>query len=189
MLIPLSLAKGMKTQDRPSDSDRFPTAIHPQSQVKTRRKATVTATTSLTTPSRTKMRRGQALSRPHLTIANRKVSAGNILNSDLSANVHHAPNPIGALSSHTPHLVTVCESRATLSTAAEAGPFHMDETRIRPQHSKPVDAEALALRESKTSSSDNDGGLSGSDLNLSSDDDGCSSEDKQGRSRTSEHSP
>lgn len=44
----------------------------------------------------------------------------------------------------------------------------------------PVDPEALALRESKTSSSDNNGGLSDSDLNLSSDDYGCSGEDEQG---------
>ena len=38
----------------PSDNNRFPTAIYLQSQVRTRREATVTSATSLTIPNRTR---------------------------------------------------------------------------------------------------------------------------------------
>lgn len=51
-----------------------------------------------------------------------------------------------------------------------------------------MDAEALASQGSKTSSSDDDGGLSDSDPDPSSDDDGCLSEDEQKRPHTSKHS-
>jgi hypothetical protein len=79
-------------------------------------------------------------------------------------------------------------SGTTVSTAVEASPIHRDATRIRPQHGKAVDAQALASQGSKPSSSDEDGGLSDSDPDPSSDDDGCSSEDEQRRSHTSKHS-
>ncbi|KAI9861205.1 MAG: hypothetical protein M1813_005378 [Trichoglossum hirsutum] len=76
---------------------------------------------------------------------------------------------------------------ATLSTAAEVGRIQRSATRARPQNGRAVDAEALASQGSESSSSDNNGGLSDSDLEeLSSDDDGCLNEDEQGRS--SKHS-
>jgi hypothetical protein len=76
----------------------------------------------------------------------------------------------------------------TLSTAAEAGRDHVDAARTRPQEGKAVDAGALASRRSKPSISDDDGGLSDSNSESSSGDDGCSSENEQGRSSTSKHS-
>ena len=75
-----------------------------------------------------------------------------------------------------------------MSTAAVAGPIYKDTTRIRSQHSKAVDTEALTSQGNKPSSSNNDDGLSDSDPDLSSNDDGCSSEDDQGRSCTSKRS-
>jgi hypothetical protein len=45
-----------------------------------------------------------------------------------------------------------------------------------------VHAEALALQGGEPSSNNDDGGLTDSDPDLSSDDDGCSSKDKQGSS-------
>ena len=75
-----------------------------------------------------------------------------------------------------------------MSTAAEAG-RDVDATRIRPQEGRAVDAGTLAPRRSKPSISDDDGGLSDSDSESSSDDDRCSSENEQGRSSTSKHSP
>jgi hypothetical protein len=65
-----------------------------------------------------------------------------------------------------------------LLTAAEAGRIRSDATRTRPQEVRAVDAGALILRRSKPSISDDDGGLSDSDSESSSGDDGCSSEDE-----------
>jgi hypothetical protein len=63
-------------------------------------------------------------------------------------------------------------------TAAEAGRIRSDATRTRPQEGRAVDAGALISRRSKPSISDDDGGLSDSDSESSSGDDGCSSEDE-----------
>ncbi|MCJ1357476.1 MAG: hypothetical protein MMC33_007472 [Icmadophila ericetorum] len=72
-------------------------------------------------------------------------------------------------------------SGTALSTTAEAGYDYVNTTRTRPQHSKAVDARALLSRRCEPSSSNDDGGLSDSDPDISSDDDGCSSEaEKQG---------
>ncbi|KAH8787553.1 hypothetical protein F5882DRAFT_110926 [Hyaloscypha sp. PMI_1271] len=76
----------------------------------------------------------------------------------------------------------------TVSTAAEAGRDHVDATRTRRQEGRPVDARTLTSRGSKPSISDNDGGLTDSDSESSSGDDGCSSEGEQGRSSMSKHS-
>ncbi len=68
-----------------------------------------------------------------------------------------------------------------MSTAAEAGSTHKDATRPRPQHRKAMHAQPLASQESEPSSSDDGGDLSDGDPDVSSDDDGCSSEaEKQG---------
>ncbi|KAL5316367.1 hypothetical protein ACEPPN_015412 [Leptodophora sp. 'Broadleaf-Isolate-01'] len=67
-------------------------------------------------------------------------------------------------------------SGTTLSTTAEAGRDHVDATRTEPQHGRAVDVRALASRRCEPSSSNDDGGLSDSDPDVSSDDDGCSSE-------------
>jgi len=67
-------------------------------------------------------------------------------------------------------------SGTTLSTTAEAGRDHVDATRTGPQHGRAVDVRALASRRCEPSSSNDDGGLSDSDPDISSDDDGCSSE-------------
>jgi hypothetical protein len=63
-------------------------------------------------------------------------------------------------------------SSTTVSTSAEAGRTHKDPTRTRPLPGKATHAQALALQGSEPSSSDDDGGLSDSDPDLSSDDDG-----------------
>ena len=69
----------------------------------------------------------------------------------------------------------------TLSTTAEADRDHVDATPTRPKEGRAVDTGALASRGSEPSSGDDDGGLSDSDPDLSSDDDGCSSEGGLGR--------
>ncbi|KAI9863873.1 MAG: hypothetical protein M1813_003525 [Trichoglossum hirsutum] len=76
---------------------------------------------------------------------------------------------------------------ATLSTA-KAGCNHVDATCTRLQNGRAVDARALALRRSELPSSDDDGGLSDSDLESSSSDDGCLNEAEQGHSSMSKHS-
>lgn len=73
-------------------------------------------------------------------------------------------------------------SSTTVSTSAEAGRPHKDPTWIRPQPGTATHAQALALQGGEPSSSNDDGGLSDSDPDLSSDDDGCSSKDDQGLS-------
>jgi hypothetical protein len=74
-------------------------------------------------------------------------------------------------------------SGTALSTTAEAGCDHVDPTRTGPQYGRAVNARALASRRCEPSSSNDDGGLSDSDPDVSSDDDGCSSEaEKQGGS-------
>ncbi len=72
-------------------------------------------------------------------------------------------------------------------STAEVGHIHRNTTRTRPQDGRAADAGALASG-SEPSSSDDDGGLSDSDLESSSDDDECSSGDEQGCSSTSKHS-
>jgi len=83
-------------------------------------------------------------------------------------------------SRHTPSRLS--SSGTILSTAAEAGLILDDATRTRPQHGRAVQAEALASQGNEPASSDKDeSGLSDSDPDVSSDDDGCSSEaEKQG---------
>jgi hypothetical protein len=76
---------------------------------------------------------------------------------------------------------------ATLSTV-EAGHNHVDATRTRPRNGRAVDARALASRRSEPPSSDDDGGLSDSDPESSSGEDGCLSEAKLGHSSTSKRS-
>ncbi|KAL5312933.1 hypothetical protein ACEPPN_019359 [Leptodophora sp. 'Broadleaf-Isolate-01'] len=66
-------------------------------------------------------------------------------------------------------------SGTALSTTAEAGRDHVDATRPGSHHGRAVDARALASRRCEPSSSNDDGGLSDSDPDVSSDDDGCSS--------------
>jgi hypothetical protein len=75
-------------------------------------------------------------------------------------------------------------SSTTLSTTTEADRDHVDATRTRPKEGRAVDTGALTSRGSEPSSGDDDGGLSDSDPDLSSDDDGCSSEGGLGRSST-----
>lgn len=75
-----------------------------------------------------------------------------------------------------------------LLTAAKAGRDHIDATCTWPQRDRAVDAKALASRRSKPSISNDDGGLSNSNSESSSDDDGCLSEDKQDCLSTSKHS-
>ncbi|KAI9866126.1 MAG: hypothetical protein M1813_001687 [Trichoglossum hirsutum] len=77
---------------------------------------------------------------------------------------------------------------ATLSTAVEAGCNYVDAMRTRLQNSRAVDARALALRRSELPSSGDSGSLSDSDLESSSDDDGCLSMAEQGHSSTSKRS-
>ncbi|KAH0535945.1 hypothetical protein FGG08_007156 [Glutinoglossum americanum] len=72
--------------------------------------------------------------------------------------------------------------RATVVTAAEVSRIHRDTTRTRPQDGRAVDAGALPSEGSEPSSSYDDDGLSDSDPDLSSGDDGCSSKEKQGSS-------
>jgi hypothetical protein len=83
-------------------------------------------------------------------------------------------------SRHTPSRLS--SSGTILSTAAEAGLILDDATRTRPQYGRAVQAEALVSQGSEPASSDKDeSGLSDSDPDVSSDDDGCSSEaEKQG---------
>jgi hypothetical protein len=70
-------------------------------------------------------------------------------------------------------------SGAALSTIAEPGRDYVDTTRTRPQEGRAINARALALRSSELSSSDEDGShLNDSDPNLSSDDEGSSTEDE-----------
>jgi hypothetical protein len=57
-----------------------------------------------------------------------------------------------------------------VSTAAEC---------TRPKHVKATHAQALASQRSEPSSSDNDGSLKNGDPHVSSDDNGCPSEDEQ----------
>ena len=57
-----------------------------------------------------------------------------------------------------------------LSTTAEADRDHVDATRTRPKEGRAVDTGALVSRGSEPSSGDNDGSLSDSDPDLSSDD-------------------
>jgi hypothetical protein len=68
-----------------------------------------------------------------------------------------------------------------VGTSAKAGRNHVDATRTQPQDGKAVDARALASQGRKLSSSDGDSGVSDSDPDPSSGDDGCSSEDEQSR--------
>ena len=68
-----------------------------------------------------------------------------------------------------------------VSTTAEAGSTYKDATLPRPQHGKAMHAQPLASQGSEPSSSDDGGDLSDGDPDVSSDDDGCSSEaEKQG---------
>jgi hypothetical protein len=72
-------------------------------------------------------------------------------------------------------------SGAALSTTTEAGRDHVDATRTGPQHGRAVDARALVSRRCEPLSSNDNGGLSDSDPDISNNDDGCSSEaEKQG---------
>jgi hypothetical protein len=87
---------------------------------------------------------------------------------------------VTGFSRHTPSRPS--SGGTAVSTAAEAGRTHKDATRTRPKHVKATHAQALALQRSEPSSSDDDSGLSDSDPDLSSDGDGCSSEDEQGLS-------
>jgi len=76
-------------------------------------------------------------------------------------------------------------SGTTMLTVAKANRAHDDATRSQLQYGRAVDAAgAVAPRGSEPSSNDHDGGLSDSDPDSSSDDDGCWSEDEQGRSST-----
>ena len=59
----------------------------------------------------------------------------------------------------------------------------------RLQHGRAVDGGAIASRGSEPSNIDDDGGLSDSDPDSSSYDDGCSSEDEQRCPSTRKHSP
>lgn len=68
-----------------------------------------------------------------------------------------------------------------MSTAAEAGRTHKDATRPRPQHRRAADAQPLASQGGEPSSSNDDSGWSDSDTDVSSDDDGCSSEAEKQR--------
>jgi hypothetical protein len=61
-------------------------------------------------------------------------------------------------------------------TAAEIGYTYKDMIYPRPYYSKAIYAQPLTLQGSKPSSSDNNSNLSDSDPDLSSDDDGYSSE-------------
>jgi hypothetical protein len=72
----------------------------------------------------------------------------------------------------------------TLSTTAEADRDHVDATRTRPKEGGAVDTGALESRGSEPSSGDDDGDLSDSDPDLSSGNEGCSSEGGLGRSGT-----
>jgi hypothetical protein len=74
----------------------------------------------------------------------------------------------------------------TASAIAEASPTHRA-TRIQAQNGTTVNTEAITSQRSKPFSPDNDGVLSDSDLDPSSDDDGCSSEGER-RSHTIKHS-
>ena len=74
-------------------------------------------------------------------------------------------------------------SGTTVAIAAEAGRKYVEATRTQRQHSTAVDTEALSLQESKPSISDDDG-LSDSDPESSSDDDGCWGGNAQGCSST-----
>jgi hypothetical protein len=86
---------------------------------------------------------------------------------------------LSGFSRHTSSLIT-----------AEAGRDHVDATRTRPQDSRTVDTGAFISRRSEPSSSDDDESrLSDSDPDLGSDGDGCSSEDKLGRSGTRTNAP
>jgi hypothetical protein len=76
---------------------------------------------------------------------------------------------------HTPSRPS--SSGTTVSTAAEAGRIYRDIMRTRPQY-----AEALVSQGSELSRSDGDDGLTDNEPDLSSDDDRCSSKDKQGLS-------
>jgi hypothetical protein len=78
-------------------------------------------------------------------------------------------------------LSQLSSSSTALSTTVEAGCDHIDTTSTRTQHGRAVDARALALQRYELLSSNDDGGLSDSDPDVSSDDDGCLSEaEKQG---------
>ena len=76
----------------------------------------------------------------------------------------------------------------TTSATAEASPTHRA-TRIQPQHGTAVNAEAITSQRSKPFSLNDDSRLSDSDRDLSRGDDGCSSEEESGRSRTRMHIP
>ncbi|KAI9782622.1 MAG: hypothetical protein M1839_004868 [Geoglossum umbratile] len=89
---------------------------------------------------------------------------------------------------HYSFLLTGFSRGATLSTATEAGRNHVDATRTRPQNGRAIDVRALASRKSEPPSNDDDSGLSDSDLESSSGDDGCLSEAEQGHSSTSKRS-
>ena len=75
-----------------------------------------------------------------------------------------------------------------MSTAMEMSPVCGDATYIRPQHSKAIDAKALASHGDKSPNSDDDSGLSDSNLSPSSDNNGYSSEDELGCLCMSNHS-
>ena len=88
-------------------------------------------------------------------------------------------------SRHTP--CRLSSMGMTASATAEASPTHRAR-RIQLQHGTAVNAEAITSQRSKPFSLDDDGGLSDSDPDPSSSDDGCSSEGEQRRSHTSKHS-
>jgi hypothetical protein len=108
--MPIYPARRVKAQGRPSDSDRFSSAIYLQSQAKTRwgAIAIVTAMTSLTTtkPSQVRMMGGHILpsssGRPRLTMARRQRSASTIFSRDLPTNVDRDPSNISTHWSHSP---------------------------------------------------------------------------------------
>jgi hypothetical protein len=77
----------------------------------------------------------------------------------------------------------------TLGTASKASCIHRDTIGIQLQHSKAVDARAIALCKGELLHSKDDNVLSNSDPDLSgSDDDRSSTEDEQGRSSMRKHS-
>ncbi|KAG0133810.1 hypothetical protein HOY82DRAFT_639659 [Tuber indicum] len=86
---------------------------------------------------------------------------------------------VTGFSRYTPsQLLSDCKA---VSTAPEAGRTHKDTTRPQPQYGKAMHAKLLASQESELSSSDDAGDLSDGDPDVSSDEDGCSSEaEKQG---------
>jgi hypothetical protein len=73
-------------------------------------------------------------------------------------------------------------SGAALSTTAETGRTHKAATPTRPKHVKATHAQALVSQRREPLSSDDNSSLNDGDPDLNSDDDRCSSEEKQGLS-------